>query len=109
KPRKLGHGSCPRNQGAPARGASVFDCHRVGIDCFFTGDALECSEYSSVVVLIALRDEASLLVAVGPGGSNEVFFGLGESAPIPKETTGYTNGSANSAMDILSIADLGYR
>ena len=57
---------------------SILYGHSVGVDGFFSGDAFDASQHPSVILLVGLERQTSLLSSIVPSQSNEMLFGFGE-------------------------------
>lgn len=71
---------------------------------------LICLHGAAALAFIAPLGKATLLFAIRPNEANEVLFGLAKCHKCAQsECDGTTcDGSANSAVNILFVADLGY-
>ena len=52
--------------------------HGVGVDGFFASDSFKAHEKTSIVRLVGLNNQPTLLVAVSPGEADEMLLGFGE-------------------------------
>lgn len=87
----------------------VLHRHGVGVDRLLARHAFEGGEDAAVFVFVALHGEATFFVAIGPGESDVVFLRLGQrhERADAEADNGESDGSADAAVHVLSVADFG--
>src|SRR5580658_1436134 len=86
---------------------SVLDGHRVGVDGLLPRHSLKPQKYASIVVLVALHDEATLFVTVSPCDANKVLLRLGErhQSPDTEADDSKPDCRTDAPMHVLPVAD----